>query len=157
FNQVWTSAIRSMRVLSLLIALSFVAAFAFLLRRLVADWRIAIIGTVLLAFSSAVVWHAIQLRADLPSARPHVIGLLLVLIASRSPGSARRPIVVGFAAMLCVLGVINKVQGFFLAAMWPMVVLFFGVRAEEGASMWRQTSRAVPVIAVLAVLVVLAA
>jgi hypothetical protein len=157
FNQVWTAAIRSMRVLSLLMALSFVAAFAFLLRQLVADWRIAIIATAFLAFSSAVMWQAIQLRTDLLSAGLNVIGLLLLLIAARSPESAWRPIVIGFAAMLCTLGIVNKVQAFFLAAAWPVVVLFFGVRSEEGPSIWRQTSRAVPVIAVLAVLVLLAA
>jgi len=56
FDRVWTAAVRSARVLSLLISLSFVAAFGLLVRRLVADWRIAIIETALLAFSSAVMW-----------------------------------------------------------------------------------------------------
>ena len=148
---------RSTRVLSLLISLSFVAAFALLVRRLVADWRIAIIATALLGFSSAVMWQAIQLRTDLLSAGLNTVGLLLLLIAARSPGWAWRSLVIGLAAMLCTLGVVNKVQAVFLAAAWPVVVLFFGVRSEEGGSIWRRPSQAVPVLAVLAVLVVLAA
>jgi hypothetical protein len=157
FDRVWTAAVRSARVLSLLIALSFVAAFALLVRRLVADWRIAIIATALLAFSSAVMWQSIQLRTDLLSAGLNIIGLLLLLIAARTPSSAWRPLVIGIAAMLCTLGVVNKVQAVFLAAAWPVVVLFFGVRSEEGHPIWRRPSQAAPPIAVLAVLVVLAA
>ena len=157
FDQAWTAAVRSTRVLSLLISLSFVAAFALLVRRLVADWRIAIIATALLGFSSAVMWQAIQLRTDLLSAGLNTIGLLLLLIAARSPGWAWRSLVIGLAAMLCTLGVVNKVQAVFLAAAWPVVVLFFGVRSEEGGSLWRRPSQAAPVIVVLAALVVLAA
>ena len=157
FDQAWTAAVRSTRVLSLLISLSFVAAFALLVRRLVADWRIAIIATALLGFSSAVMWQAIQLRTDLLSAGLNIIGLLLLLIAARSPGWAWRSLVIGLAAMLCTLGVVNKVQAVFLAAAWPVVVLFFGVRSEEGGSLWRRPSQAAPVIVVLAALVVLAA
>ena len=59
--------------------------------------------------------------------------------------------------MLCTLGVVNKVQAFFLAAAWPAVVLFFGVRSEEHGSIWHRLSQAVPLIAVLVVLAVLAA
>ena len=157
FDRAWTAAVRSTRVLSLLISLSFVAAFALLVRRLVADWRIAIIATALLGFSSAVMWQAIQLRTDLLSAGLNTVGLLLLLIAARSPGWAWRSLVIGLAAMLCTLGVVNKVQAVFLAAAWPVVVLFFGVRSEGGGSIWRRPSQAVPVLAVLAVLVVLAA
>ncbi len=91
FDRVWTAAVRSTRVLSLLISLSFVAAFAFLVRRLVADWRIAIIATVMLGFSSAVMWQTIQLRTDLLSAGLNIIGLLLLLNAARSPGSRLAP------------------------------------------------------------------
>jgi hypothetical protein len=157
FDRVWSAAVRSMRVLSLLLALSFVAAFAFLVRRLVADWRVAIIATAFLGFSSAVMWQAIQLRTDLLSSGLNVIGLLLLLNAARSPHWAWRPLVVGLAAMLCTLGVVNKVQAFFLAGAWPVVVLFFGVKSEEGASIWRRPSRALGVIAALSVLVILAA
>jgi hypothetical protein len=37
FERAWTAAVRSARLLSLALALSFIAAFAFLIRRLIAD------------------------------------------------------------------------------------------------------------------------
>jgi len=41
FKLVWTAAVRAGRLLSLVLVLCFVGVFAALLRRLVADWRIA--------------------------------------------------------------------------------------------------------------------
>src|SRR5215813_11898721 len=45
FERAWTAAVRAGRLLSLLIALSFVGLFAALIRRLVSDWRIAALAT----------------------------------------------------------------------------------------------------------------
>ena len=157
FESAWTAAIRAGRVLSLLIALSFVGVFAPLVRRLVADWRIAMLATVMLAFSTGVMWQARQMRTDLLAAGLSTIGLLLLLLAARARGSSWRPVVVGIAAMLCTLGVVNKVHAIFMTGAWPVVVLFFGVQADEVRSLWRRPAGAAAAIAALCVLVAVAA
>jgi len=157
FERVWTAAIRAGRLLSLLLALSFVGAFAALIRRLIADWRVAALATAMLAFSTGVIWQSIQMRTDLLAAGLGTIGLLVLLLAARSPGSPWRPLLVGIAALLCTLGVVNRVQAVFMAGLWPIVVLFFGVTSEGGATLWRDLTRAVWPIVILAALAWLAA
>ena len=44
FTQAWTTATRAGRVLSLIYAMMFVTSFTYLLRRLVCDWRVAVMG-----------------------------------------------------------------------------------------------------------------
>src|ERR1019366_10157379 len=51
FTQAWSGATRAGRVLSLIYAMGFAVSFAYLLRALVRDWRIAAFGAFLLAFS----------------------------------------------------------------------------------------------------------
>jgi hypothetical protein len=53
FGDAWTAATRAGRVLSLVYAFGYVVVFAYLLRALVRDWRIAAFGAFLLAFSAA--------------------------------------------------------------------------------------------------------
>jgi len=157
FERVWTAAIRAGRLLSLLLALSFVGAFAALMRRLIADWRVAVLATALLAFSTGVIWQSIQMRTDLLAAGLSTIGLLVLLLAARSPASSWRPLLVGIAALLCTLGVVNRVQAIFMVGLWPIVVLFFGLTSEGSATLWRPGVRALWPIVILAALGWLAA
>jgi hypothetical protein len=157
FERAWTAAVRSARLLSLALALSFIAAFAFLIRRLIDDWRVAALAVVVLSFSTGTMLHARVLRTELLAAGLCTLALLLLLIAARSPGAAWRFLLVGLAAMLCTLGVVNKVQAAVAAAAWPMVVMVFGVRSDVRAALWRQPASAAVVLAVLSVLVALAA
>jgi hypothetical protein len=149
--------VRAGRLLSLAIVSALVMAFAFLLRRLVTDWRAAALGTFMFAFSSGVMWHAHVLRTDMLAAGLEILGLLLLLSAARSPQSNWRPVVVGIAVMLCTLGLVNKVQAILPAMAWTMVVMFFGVRSNEPAGLWLSPTRAAVALAALAALSLLAA
>jgi hypothetical protein len=157
FERAWTAAIRTGRVLSLMLMLSFITAFALLIRRLVADWRVAALAVVVLAFSAGPMFHARVLRTETLAAGFVTLGLLLLMLAARSPASSWRFLTVGVAAMLCTLGVINKVHAVFAAAAWPLVILAFGVRAEARPALWRRPAIAAVVLAVLSALLLLAA
>jgi hypothetical protein len=157
FERAWTAAVRAGRLLSLLIALSFVGAFAALVRRLVTDWRIAALATFMLAFSTGVMYQARIMRTELLSGGLEILGLLLLLIAARSRSWSLRPVIIGIAALLCTLGVVNKVQAIFMAACWPAVILFFGSRAEKPARVWQNPKLAILAVAAPAVLILLAA
>ncbi|MFL5071512.1 MAG: hypothetical protein ACJ8D9_18185 [Xanthobacteraceae bacterium] len=157
FELVWTAAVRAGRLLSLVLVLCFVGVFAALLRRLVADWRIAALGILMLALSSAVMWHARVIRTDLLAAGLEFAGLLLLLEAARSPDWRWRPAVVGIAVMLCTLGVVNKVQAILLALAWTVVAMFFGVRGDNAGSSWHSPRRAIVPIALLAAAALLTA
>lgn len=157
FERVWTAAVRAGRLLSLTLTLGFIAAFALLIRRLVGDWRVAALAVVALAFSTGPMFHARVLRTELLAAGLCTLGLLLLLLAARAPGSSWRFLLVGLAAMLCTLGVVNKVHAVFAAAAWPVAILAFGVRSELRARLWRRPAPAASVLALLAVLTILAA
>jgi hypothetical protein len=157
FAEVWTAAVRAGRLLSLVIVVSFVGTFAVLLRRLIGDWRITALATIILAFSSAVTWQARIIRTDMLAAGLELIGLLLLVLAARAPGRTWRALLVGLAAMLCTLGVINNVKAIFLAAALPVVVALFGLRSDKARSLWRSPRQAAVPIFGLAVLVVVLA
>ena len=156
FEQVWTAGMRAARTLSLFLALSFVSLFAVLLRRLVTDWRVAALGTFMLAFSAGVMWLARIIRTELLSTTLEILGLLLLLVAARSPERIWRPVIVGLAAMLCTLGVVDKVQAIVPAMAWTIVVMFFGVRASDPRSVWRSAVPALLALLALSVLTILA-
>jgi hypothetical protein len=101
-------------------------------------------------------WQARQMRTDLLAAGLSTTGLLLLLLAARSRGSSWRPVLVGVAALLCTLGVVNKVHAIFMVAAWPAIVLLFGVRADDPRSLWRRPAPAAGAIAALVVMVALA-
>ncbi len=155
FDHVWTAGVRAGRVMSLALVMSIVTVFALLLRRLVGDWRVAALATLFFAFSSGVIWHTRVMRTDLLAAALALFGLLLLLSAARSPGSNWRPVMVGVAAMLCTLGVVNKVQALFPAMAWTIVVMFFGLRSDGTGNIWRSPNAWLPLI-VLAALTALA-
>jgi hypothetical protein len=137
----WTAAVRAGRVLSLLLAISFVSAFGLLLRRLVGDWRIALLATFALVFSSGVVMQARIMRTELLSAGLVMLALLLLLIAAREPRNAWRVLLVGAGAFLATLGFINKVQVIFLICALPFIVIACG-RVSDAGTFWRLSSRA---------------
>jgi hypothetical protein len=157
FERAWTAAVRAGRLLSLLIALSVVGAFAALVRRLIGDWRIAALATCMFAFSTGVMYQARIMRTELLSDGLAILGLLLLLIAARSPSSSSRSVTIGIAALLCTLGVVNKVQAIFLVACWPALILFFGSRAEKPAWVWRNPKLTILTIMIPAALILLAA
>jgi hypothetical protein len=157
FERAWNAAVRAGRLLSLLVALGFVGAFAVLLRRLVADWRIAALATLMLALSTGVMLGARTMRTELLAGGLEILGLLMLLIAARSPGSWSRPLLVGIAALLSTLGMVNKVQAIFLLACWPVVTLFFGLPTEKPARLWREPRLAAVAIVSFAVLIAIVA
>jgi hypothetical protein len=85
FERAWTAAVRTGRLLSLTLMLSFVAAFALLIRRLIGDWRVAARAVVVLAFSTGPMFHARVLRTETLAAGLTTLAPLLLLIAARSP------------------------------------------------------------------------
>jgi hypothetical protein len=157
FEHTWTAAVRAGRVLALLIVLAFTGSFALLMRRLVGDWRVAALGTVLVGLSSGVMWHARAMRTDMLAAGLATLGLLLLLIAAREPANRFRFALVGAGALLCTLGVVDKVQALLLVAAWPVVVVFFGVQASAVENGFWRTKRAAILLVPLAVVTLAAA
>ncbi|MEX0751909.1 MAG: hypothetical protein WD073_03170 [Xanthobacteraceae bacterium] len=156
-HDAWTHAVRAGRLLSLLLAVSFVTAFGFLLRRLIGDWRIAVLGTFALTFSGGLMMQARIMRTELISAGLVTISLLMFLIAARSPRLAWRPLLVGAGAFLATLGYVNKVQVIVLICALPLVVLAFGTRSDESGGFWRTSPLALPLAALSAAAAALAA
>jgi predicted membrane-bound mannosyltransferase len=95
YNGAWTAAVRSARLASLALSLAFVTTFYFLLRRLLHDRRVAVAGTLALAFSGGLAMHARIVRTELLSAGLMTIAVLLLLIAAQSPRMRLRPLLVG--------------------------------------------------------------
>ena len=155
FDHVWTQAIRAGRVLSLAEAMSFVVAFALLLRRLIGDWQVAILATFCLAFSGGLMMLARTFRTDLLAAGLVTCGFLILLIAARSPSGWLRPVLVGLAAALCTLAIVNKVQALLMVMALLPVIPFFGVPAAPD-TFWRSRKAFVALAALAVVAVVLA-
>src|SRR3954453_11601213 len=125
FDAAMTSAVRAARLLAWLTATGCVMVFAGLMRLVVRDWRIALIATFVFAFSGGVAVHSRILRSELVAACP-VFFALLILIAIGRRASVARPLAMALAALLCVLGIENKVQAVLLIAALPLVILPFG-------------------------------
>ncbi len=138
-GEAWTEAIRAGRVLSLILGVGLVVSFAVLLRRLLRNWRMAALGTFFLAFSGGMAMQIRVLRTELIAAGLMALVLVLLLIAARKYRRWWRPFIVGLAALLAVLAMLNKIQVIFLICALPAVVLTFGVPASEqgGADFWR--------------------
>src|SRR5882724_3081983 len=125
FDAAMTSAVRAGRLLAFLIATGCVLAFASLARRIVRDWRVAMLATLAFAFSGGVAVHSRILRSELVAACPVIFALMIVIAAGRRASTAR-PLALAAAAALCVLGLENKVQAILLIGALPLVVLPFG-------------------------------
>src|SRR5258708_6930609 len=70
FDAAMTSAVRAGRILAWLIATGCVVTFAFLVRFIVRDWRIALMATFAFAFSGGLAVHMRILRSELVAACP---------------------------------------------------------------------------------------
>jgi hypothetical protein len=151
FDAAMTSAVRAGRLLAWLIATASVLVFAGLIRAIVRDWRLALIATFAFAFSGGLAVHERILRTELVAACP-VIFALMILIAVGCRASLARPLWVGLAAALCVLGLENKVQAVLLIAALPMLILPFGGTESASAPVWRdgRSTFALAVVSVIA-------
>jgi hypothetical protein len=155
FDAAMTSAVRAGRILVWLIATGCVLAFAGLVRRIVRDWRVALIATLALVLSGAIAVHVRVLRSELVAACP-VIFALMILIAAGRRASMTRPFWMAAAAALCTLGLENKVQAILLIGALPLLVLPFGSAGSASVAFWREARSGWPA-AIIAVLVALAA
>src|SRR5665213_2664098 len=136
FDAAMTGAVRAARVLALITASGCVLVFAGLMRRVVRDWRIAMMATFAFAFSGGIAVHSRILRSELLAACP-VIFALLILIASGRRASITRPLLMTAAAALCVLGLENKVQAILLIGALPLLALPFGSADSASVGFWR--------------------
>src|SRR3979409_625546 len=138
FDAAMTSAVRAGRLLALLTATGCVLVFAVLIRRVVHDWRIAMMAICAFAFSGGVAVHSRILRSEPVAACP-VIFALLILIAAGRRGTVARPLALAAAAALCVLGLENKVQAILLIGALPILLLPFGSDGSASVAFWRNT------------------
>ena len=138
FDAAMTSAVRAGRVLALLTAAGCVLIFAGLARRILRDWRVALLATLAFAFSGGVAVHSRILRSELVAALP-VIFALMILIAVGRRASLARPLALAAAAGLCVLGLENKVQAILLIGALPLVMLPFGSADGASVAFWTST------------------
>jgi hypothetical protein len=155
FTRSWTNAVQIARLLCLFIVLVYVTAFSFLLRVLVQDWRVALLGTFAIAFSGGIAMSVRSIKPELLSGAFFAIALLILLISARSPRLATRPILIGVGAFLATLAMDNKVQVIFLITTLPVLLLPFGEPSQRGG-FWVQR-RAGWALAASAMLAVLAA
>ena len=140
FTQAWTAATRAGRVLSLIYAMGFAVAFAYLLRTFVRDWRIAGFGAFLLAFSGGMAMEMRIMRTELLPAAFFACALLMLLIVAQRGERWWRPLVIGAASLLITLAMLNKIQFFFLICVLPYLLLPFGI-SETRRGFWHEPRR----------------
>src|SRR5712671_6463439 len=138
FDAAMTGAVRAGRVLAWLIATGCVLIFAALVRRIVRDWRIALMATFAFAFSGGIAVHSRILRSELVAACPVIFALMVMIVAGRR-SSIVRPLWMAVAAGLCVLGLENKVQAILLIGALPLLVLPFGSPKSASVALWSNT------------------
>jgi hypothetical protein len=143
FDAAMTSAIRAGRVLAWLIATGSVLVFAALIRMIVRDWRVALTATFAFAFSGAIAVHSRILRTELVAALPVLFALMTLIVIGRV-GRVARPLWIGGAAALCVIGLENKVQSILLIGALPLIILPFGGPQSASVPFWRGAHSAVP-------------
>ncbi len=127
FDAAWQQLVVAGRILSLLMAGSFVWLYATLLRRLIGDWRIAMLAGMALACSSAVIMHMRMLRTELLSGGLTVIALFALIFAAL--GVRRRwlqPALLALAALLATLAIVTKVQAVLPVMALPVIAITFG-------------------------------
>jgi hypothetical protein len=156
FDAAMTSAVRAGRLLALLTATGCVLIFAILIRRVVRDWRIAMMAIFAFAFSGGVAVHSRILRSEMVAACL-VMFALLILIAAGRRGSVARPLGMAVAAALCVLGLENKVQAILLIGTLPMLILPFGDAAGASVAFWRTSQLRWPATLIAAIAAIAAA
>ena len=138
FDAAMTGAVRAGRLLAFLIAAACVLIFAGLARRILRDWRVAMLATLAFAFSGGIAVHSRILRSELVAACPVLFALMILIAVGRS-ASIARPLAMAAAAALCVLGLENKVQAILLVGALPLLILPFGSAAGASVAFWRNT------------------
>jgi hypothetical protein len=138
FDAAMTSAVRAGRVLAWLTAAGCVLIFAGLVRRIVRDWRVAMIATLAFAFSGGIAVHSRILRSELVAASPVIFALMILMMVGRRATIAR-PLGLAAAAALCVLGLENKVQVILLIGALPVLILPFGSAGSASVAFWNDT------------------
>ncbi|WP_448208099.1 hypothetical protein [Azospirillum sp. sgz302134] len=151
YDAAWQNLVEAGRALSIAITAGFVLVYATLLRGLVGDRRIALLGAVVLAFGIGVTTQARQMRTDLLSASFVVTALLLVLVAVRTAPGWRPVVLLGLGGFLASLAVVTKIQAIFLAMGIPVIALVFGRRFAGEAGSWLAAALLLLVAAVAAV------
>jgi hypothetical protein len=155
FDAAMTSAVRAGRILVWLIATGCVLMFAALVRRIVRDWRVALIATLAFALSGAIAVHLRILRSELVAAWPVIFALMILIVMGRRASFAR-PLGMAAAAALCTLGLENKVQAILLIGALPVLILPFGSAETASVAFWREARSSWPA-AIIAVIVALGA
>jgi hypothetical protein len=150
FGAAMTDAVRAGRLVALVTACAAVLVFAWLARRALRDWRIALLATFAFAFSGGVAVHLRILRSEMIAASFVVFALLIVIAAARRPG-LWRPLALGAAAMLCVMALENKVHAIFLVAALPPLGLLFGQADASSVAFWRKSPLAWPAVALVGI------
>src|ERR1700722_10427714 len=138
FDAAMTQAVRAGRLLAFLIATTCVLIFAGLARRMLRDWRVALLAVLAFALSGGIAVHSRILRSELVAACPVIFALLILIAVGRRAGILR-PLGIAVAAALCVLGLENKVQAILLIGALPLLVLPFGSTASASVAFWRDT------------------
>jgi hypothetical protein len=156
FDAAMTSAVRAGRLLAWLIATGCVLIFAFLVRLVVRDWRIALAATFAFAFSGGIALHSRILRSELVAACPVLFALLIMIVAGRRARIAR-PLGITLAAALCVLGLENKVQVILLIGALPLLVMPFGSAKSASVAFWSHARFRWPAAAIAAIVAIAAA
>jgi hypothetical protein len=156
FDAAMTSAVRAGRVLAFLIATGCVLIFAGFARRMLRDWRVALLASLAFALSGGVAVHSRILRSEFVAALP-VIFALMILIASGRRAHLARPLALAAAAGLCVLGLENKVQAILLIGALPLVILPFGSADSRSVAFWNETRSSRLVAALAAIVAIVAA
>ena len=136
FDAAMTSAVRAGRIAAFITASGIILGFAWLARRLVSDWRIAVLAVTAFAFSGGVQMHLRILRSEMIAASFCVLALMILISAARRAG-VWRPLALGLAAALCMLGLENKVHAILLIAALPVLVLPFGTESSASVGFWR--------------------
>lgn len=157
FDPVWMQLTQAGRVLSLLLAIAFVAAFTLLLRALIRDPRIAGLGGFLLAFSGGVEMQMRTMRTELLAAGLFTLALLIMLVAAKKGEGALRPALIGFASLLITLGLLSKVQIIFLICALPLLLLPFGPDSKPQPGFWHRPRQAWPAVSAALLIALLAA
>lgn len=139
FDAAMTQAVRAGRIVAWLTATIFVIGFAALARRIFTDWRIALLATFAFAFSGGMAVHMRILRSELIAACLFTLALMLLIAVARRAGNWR-PLAIGAAAALCVLGLQNKVQIILLIAALPVIMLPFGSSDSTSTAYWRSSA-----------------
>jgi hypothetical protein len=141
FDAAMTSVIRAARLVSWLTATCFVLVFAGLARLIVRDWRIAMLATFAFAFSGGMQFHLRILRSEMIAGCFFIFAFMALVAVSRN-ASNWRPLWVAVAAMLCVLGLENKIHAILLIAALPLLILPFGGRGGASTDFWNNGARA---------------